>query len=145
MASSSADPTRLFGIPGAERLHLSLQDCYESDIDPWHDEPDHQPKMIEEWTVAPKRAHLPDASCVVDDIVERCADGYELDEYAVDEIENIGKRDDVKAAADALLDLIASKITYRMAEKLVAEHKVTWTEEGDPLIDGEPLYVKAPS
>ena len=136
------EPDRLFGIPGAEQLHLDLVSCYESDVDPWVDEPEHAPKVIEEWTVRPVVDHVPKAEVIIDEILEWIGEAGELDEYGFEAFSDACHGDDVKEAVEAVRVLIGSKVRYRMAEKLVAEHKVTWTADGEPLIDGEPLYVK---
>lgn len=134
--------TRLYGVPGAEQLHTELAACYESDIDPWHDEPANAPRVIEEWTTAPVSAHMPSGDWLITNFLDWVADEGMLDEGGFEHFTAACESADVREAAEHLRTLIGSKVTYRMAEKLVAEHRVTWNEQGDPLVDGKPLYVK---
>jgi hypothetical protein len=135
------DDKRLYGVPGAEVLHFDIGACYETDIEPWLHERDHAPRVIEEWTCRPVAEHLPPGDWLIDRLLEWVADEGLLDEYGYDAFELACQGEDVMAAAVALRSVIASKVNYRMADKLVAEHSVTWDDADEPLVDGEPLYV----
>ena len=132
---------RLFGVPDAENLHFDLASAYESEIEPWIEDGGRAPGVIEEWTVHPPEYHLPSAERIAEDIIENAAD--DTTEGYYDATAHIWKEADVLAAAEALRQVIASHITYRMADKKVAEHQITWDDEGEPLVDGQPMYVKS--
>jgi hypothetical protein len=49
----------------------------------------------------------------------------------------------VLAAAEALRTALVERATpYWIADKRVGEHVVTWDAEGEPLVDGQPMYVR---
>jgi hypothetical protein len=138
------DLDRLYGLPGAESLDATLNDCY----DRWRDDyADDDPATfadvvvrIEEWTIAPHR--VPDY--IIDYAVECVTDrmGDEGDEDYSDQWEEAAEQDDVKAAFRAAADLLASKVTYRMADELVATHVLTHDRSGRAFLaaTGAPLY-----
>lgn len=138
-------PERLFGIPGAEVLYLDLASAYEAEIDPWVDELEHRPTVLEEWTVAPPANHLPPAERLLDWLVEWVADNGDVAEGYYDELENVVGNAEVLSAAEEFRDAVARRMTFRMADRLVAEHPVTWDATGNPLVDGERLYHRAPA
>ena len=76
----------------------------------------------------------------------RALDGLELrDIYEEETGEDceIGESEpEVQAAAAALLDAIAATIYWRMADRKLRDLHVTGTPD-DPLIDGEPVWVKS--
>ena len=133
----------LFGIPGSEHMYFDLATAYESQIDPYHDEHDNCPNQIEEWSVCDAKGHLIDADSLLDWASEWSADNGELDEDGWDDLANAAKTADVRAAFETALDLWASKVRYRMADKCLRTWIITWDDEGEPLADGEPIYVKA--
>jgi hypothetical protein len=93
---------------------------------------------IEEFSVHPARYHFPRVDWVTEWIGEwvaengMVAEGFDADE-AVD--------DEVRAAFDAALDLWAGKVRYSMANELLATHTVTLDADGEPLLDGAPMYI----
>lgn len=114
---------RLYGTPGAEDLHFDPESVLEQVID--------QEVDVEEWTTKPPRTHLP----TVDDLLEWLADSdYDVTEGWWESATDATADPDVRAAADALLDTMASKVTFRMADRHVATHHYRW--EGDD-VDGE--------
>lgn len=135
---------RLYGVPGAERMDFDLASAYESQIEPWHDEHDNRPLTIEEWSVCDTVSHVPPVDLILDNACEWAGDNGLLDEDGFYAFENAARRDDVRAAFQAALDLWASKVKFRMADKCLRTYTVTWDEHGNPLVDGEPLYVAAP-
>lgn len=139
--SAAAGPDRLFGVPDTEYLQVDIGAAYESQIDPYVDEHDRRPRVIEEWTVFPPRHHLRSPEDLVDWLIEDASESAGLDGY-YDHAEALTRDPEVLAAADALIASIADRVTYRVAHERVAEHAVTWDADGEPLIDGEPLYVK---
>ena len=140
-------PDRLFAIPDSEQMWPDPVAAYESQIEP---RLEHYGALVEhgahaileEWTVAPTRTHLPTAHSVLEHISEWSVDYGMLDEFGANEITDACFAADVVVAIEYILDLIASKINYGMADKQVAIHTITWDETG-PLIDGEPLYRKS--
>lgn len=130
---------RLYGVPGSEMLHDDLGAAYETQIEPWLDESDRTPRVIEEWTVSPPSAHLPSAADHVERLIEDASESAGGEGY-YDSEQHLIHDPDVLAAAEALLAALADRITYRMADRRVAEHTVTWDDEDEPLVDGERLY-----
>lgn len=131
---------RLYGTVGAEEMYLDPAEVYESDIEPWH-EPSTEARIeVEEHDVHPPRYHLPTVDCLLEWVSEWACDMGEVGEGYVDHMEAAIAGEDVQQAADALLDLIAARIPYRMANKHLRSLWVTWDENGEPLLDGEPMY-----
>lgn len=114
---------RLYGLPGDEDLYLDFDMAVDHAIDMTYGT-DARVVEIEEWTVHPPQHHLPDAGRIVEWAIEWAADCGEVTEgwgegFVLD--------DAVIAAADALRDAIAGKIGFRMADRCVARHTVTFT------------------
>lgn len=131
---------RLYGLPGAEEMYFDPVEVYESEIDGQY--PDQPEKVeIEEWSVHPPSHHLPSVAYLVELLEEWCYESGEL----TDTIDVSFTSPSVKEAAQKLLDTVAGEITWRMADKKLALHWVTWAENGEPLLDGEPMYHKAPA
>ena len=130
----------LFTIPGSEDAFDDPAAAYEADIEPWADGHDRRPREIEEYTSFTAAKALPAADDVVTWVSETFGDGdYAPNDHGVT-CERIESDPEVKAAAEAFLAVVASKITYRWCDELVATHTVTWDADGSPLLDGEPLY-----
>lgn len=145
MTDTGPDPTVtddttefLYSTPGAERAFDDPAACYEAELDG----DDHlDSPTIQKWTTKAAAKDLPSVDYTIEWVIEFAAmetteDGYKDWEYA-------GGRDDVKAAFRVALDLLASHVHYRLCDRLVGTHTVTWTETGEPLLDGEPMYRKA--
>jgi hypothetical protein len=126
---------RLYGVPGAEVMHFDPATVYESEIEPTGDEHPERAE-IEEWSVHPPRALLPSAEALMEWISEWTADYGEVSA----DFDILPETAEVKQAAEFFLDHVASKITWRQADKHVASHWITWDEKGEPLMDGKPLY-----
>lgn len=147
MSTDSTEPRggeqRLYGLPHAEVLYFEPNSVYESEIeDQAEDYPDRV--EIEEWSVHPPEYHLPKADDIIDWMTLWAAENGEGDEAQYDQWQAVGTPPDVLAAAEALRTVVASKIEYRMANEHLRSLWVTWTEDGEPLLDGEPMYVPAP-
>lgn len=141
-------PDRLYGQPFSEHLWPSIVEVYEhqieGDLEGFGALVDHEAHAtIEEHTVVPSRDHLPSPHSLLEYISEWVADNGEVDEYWHESLDGHSADPDVVAATEALLQLLASKVTYWMADKVVATHTITWDETG-PLVNGEPLYQPAP-
>lgn len=122
----TATDDRLYSAPGAEYMHFDPHEVLDTLID---DEVE-----VEEWTVMPSRWHYPTVSHLLEWLADHeTAEGWW--ESAYDATLN----PEVIAAADALLETMASKITFRMAHKHVATLKYRW--EGDDFDDGEYVMI----
>ena len=134
----------LYGVPGAEVLYDDPAACFESEIDPWWEDGDHMVDVweIEEWTSLPSRHHLPTIDWIIDHVAEWVADNGMVDECGVDLWDRHARDADVVAALDNWLDRWASKVSYLMADKCTRTLLVTRGEDGEPLLDGEPMYVR---
>ncbi len=136
---------RLWGPPGAEQLELDAAAAYESNEYDFIND-GNEPRIMEEWTCSPLGEFLrPNVELLIGNLVEAVAD-QDTSEDAWDSIERMHlERDpDVIAAFEAAVAVLRSKLNtngYRMADKLVAEHTITWVGE-EPYMDGEPMYVK---
>ena len=95
-------------------------------------------QIIQEWSVHPTRKHLPSVDVLLDRLVEDVCDA--LGEDSLDDLERVAAHADVQAAAEALLAVFAARVKWSQADRLVAEHTVTWGADGQPLVDGDPLY-----
>lgn len=134
---------RLYGVPGAEDLHTDIGAAYESQIDPWVDEQDRRPQVIEEWTALPAGSTFRSAASIVDWLCEDAGD--DAPEGWYDSIAHLDRDPVVLAAAEALRAALIERATpYWIADKRVAEHAVTWDDDGEPLVDGERLYMPSP-
>lgn len=134
---------RLYGLPHAERLHFDPADVVQEWLDDRCDDDTERRFVIEEWSVHPPSYHLPSVATILERI---CEDAYD-NEWGEDSEtwENATlKQDDVRAAAQALRDLIASKVTYRMANKKLRDLHVTPSDDPDnPLLEGAPTWRKS--
>lgn len=133
---TDSDGPLLYGVPGAEVLHLDPVTVYELSIDPWLDEPKHRPAIIEEWSARPIGEMLMSADLVIEHVIEMFEEG---DEYCADQLGDAAHDPDVIAAFDAAVKLLGSKCSYLMADTLRRSMQVTWNEQGEPLLDGLPL------
>jgi hypothetical protein len=129
---------RLFGLPGAERMYFDIESVEPDEPDFYEDR---VPWIIEEWSVLPAVTHLPSAEHVLEYMAEWVGEQGEVDEYGCEHWTDFVTDPEVVAAAENLRTVFASKISYRMADKMLREHLVTWNEAGDPLLDGQPMYV----
>ena len=134
---------RLYGAPDAEILYDDWADAADAALG-WCDPSNGDPVTIEEWTVHPPSYHLPSAARVVEWVDEQVVLDGEISEPVYDDWESASTHPDVIAAFQAALDVMASKVSGRMANEKVATHEVTWDADGNPLLDGEPLHPPAP-
>lgn len=133
----NAESVRLYGLEGDEHLFFDPAEVVER----WIEDNDGCTEAfeIEEWSVHPPQYHMPHAVEILGWIGEWTCENGDIG----DDMDLPIKDVEVVAAAKALLDLIASKVTWRMADELVATHTLTWDAENEPLLDGQPLYRKA--
>lgn len=134
----------LYGLPGAEVMYFDPATVYESEVEPWYADSDVRPdrKVIEEWSVHDPTYHLPDADSIVEWMAEWAADGGEMDENGHSEVYEARKHPDVIAAAEALRQTMGAQVKYRMSNRHLRDLTLTWDEQGEPLLDGKPMYVR---
>lgn len=136
----------LYGLDGDEYMCDSPAEVYEGrecdycfedlPVDQW------EPMKIEEWTSLPLGHFVPSAARMIENLLERLMDG-DVSEEAFDRIGDLDEDPEVLAAFEAARAALASKLGgWRQAQKLVRTLTVTWGENGEPLLDGEPMYVK---
>ncbi len=136
---------RLWGPEGAENLEFDAASAYECNEYAFIND-ENEPRIMEEWTCTPLGEFVrPNVEHLIENLVERMADDVLLED-AWDSIEKMRlERDaEVVAAFEAAVAVLRSKLNtagYRMADKLVAKHTITWVDE-EPYMDGEPMYVK---
>lgn len=144
---------RLFLLPGHEQAEFDPVDLYESHIDPLLDEHDRpgQTWEVEEYLVHPPQHHFPDRSDLVEHVLEHASEN-EMGEDFEGDYERVLGDPEVLRQAQALLDLMASKINYRMCGEQVGTHTVSLPDplpaDGEPydvLWDGQPLYASKPA
>lgn len=133
---------RMYCVPYAEIMHTDPTDVWELQID-WT--PDHGPVpedgwIIEEWTVRPVVFLGDYADTVAERVGEDLCDESEWTEDGMDAVSRAAGHPDVVAAFQEALDLLCSKVTYRMADEKVAEHRVTVDAEGEPIMNGERMF-----
>lgn len=129
---------RLYGLQGAEELHGTPEEVYELEIDPNYEPNPDQRVEIEEFDIHPPRYHLPDVERLLEWIAEWTEEMGEVSEGF--NIDSVITKAEVKSAAEVLLDSIAERITYRMANNHLRSLWVTWDAKGEPMLDGEPMY-----
>lgn len=130
----------LFSLPQATEMEFDIATVVDQYID------DHSGELppnftVEEWTTYPPEHWLPDAMHVLEFMVEHAA-GETIDEACFVSYDMAASHSEVKAAMQAVIDLIASKVSYRMAKDHVATHRITFAKDGEPLVNGIPLYIK---
>lgn len=121
----STEPAQqyLYGTDGAEHLHFEIEDACDRSASLRTDT-----FTICEYTVHPPFHHLPNVQIVAEWIGEHA--GEETDEYFYEEACDALADPEVHALLTAALNLAASKITYRMADTIVASYQVTVNAEG---------------
>jgi len=124
---------RLYGQPGAEEMYRSAEDVYEcEDLAPGN--------VIEEWSVHQPRRDAPSVDTILSWITDHISDYGEVDESATTWWDEAAEHPAVIAAFDAALNVMASKVAYRMADTHLRDLVVTYGTDGTTLVDGEPLY-----
>lgn len=138
---------RLFGLPHAEHLHRTPAEVYECDVD-WDGEtyPSGSTVTIEEWSTAPRDAHVPSTVTFIESLAELVHDSEGGWEGA--EGWEPWKDEAVLAAAETFRAAFVNTIWWDMADRLIAEHTLTVVDRDGtarPLLNGEPLYRPKPS
>jgi hypothetical protein len=124
-------PDRLYGEPDAETLHADIDAAIAGHL--WLGLPDDDAFTIHEWTVTavspPKPATVIELVCewIADDLCQTERD---------DNLWGARADPDCLATASALVTLIASRVTWQMAN----QHVATWTVVIRP--DGTPLATR---
>lgn len=145
---TDAAPVRLYGVRGDEGLYDTAEEAVEALIG--ERGPDAWPTTVAifEWTVHPPRDQLPNVARLLDWIDEWGAEwvrfgGWSRGGVLGDDLHKVIKRDDVKALAEALLDGIADRIRYRMADRHVATHLCRLDGDAYELLGTDPHGFKA--
>lgn len=140
---------KLYGFDGDEYLQTDPVVVYER----WNDDQDFDPNAIGplppleiiEWSVVDLNTQIPAADSILEWIAEITTDdmGYgEAGEAAI----NAAGHPDVVQACEALRSAFAAHFTgWSMADQKLRTLIVTWDENGEPLLDGEPMYRKVES
>lgn len=128
--------TSLYGLPGAEYLRLDIQSVIEAQLDDTGDE--QTPYVIEEWNTHSSDHFLPEPSWVLEMISEYVADN-EVSGDCAEAYADALSEPMVVSAMQGVLSMVASRIKYYMANKLIALHDVTWLN-CVPYVDGKKLY-----
>jgi len=140
----------LYGFDGDEYLENSPEAVYEA----WADDHDYDPPNmlmpdwgrpdsleIIEWSSNPGDEFLPSADRVLDWMAETYGDECCYDE-AADQIMRAASEPDVIELLEQARRLMLSKIRFRFADTVRRQLTVTWDDNGEPLLDGEPMYRK---
>lgn len=129
------DRSKLYGLPGAEEMYFDPAEVVQRWLDDRYDDAPLD-FVIEEWSVHPTQHHLPSARALLEWIEEWAIDCGEVGEGW-----ELPPDDSLDVAADALLEVIAHKITWRMANEKLRELHVTASDDpANPLLDGEPVW-----
>lgn len=134
----------LYCLAGDERAYTDPAECYESCLEPFVDDATTtvpgETHVIEKWTVRTAANELPGPELTIEWVIEHAC--MEVTEGGVDDWEHAGKLPEVVQAYRAANELLASKVSWLMCGEKVGTLTVTWSAAGEPLLDGEPMYVK---
>lgn len=136
------DQITMFGLPDAEHVQEDPISVYDSQIDPYREEHERGPWIIEEWTMKPITFGQWAAFNAAETAVENLWD--EIDESAAEQLHNAAKADDVVAAFQTALDLLASKVSYMMCDRKIASHTLTIDDDGEPVLNGARMRQPTP-
>lgn len=135
---------RLYGFRHDEYLQTDPAVVYERWLDDRYDPPtaDETPLEIIEWSVVDLNTQITSADWILERIAEDIGDecGYgEAGEAA----SKACQHPDVVAACETMRAEIAAKFTgWLTADRELRTLTVTWDANGEPLLDGEPMYRK---
>lgn len=129
----------LYMLPGSERAFDDPAAVYEAEIE-WDEDATGRSWPIEKFVAEPASASLPSLDYMIEWVCELAAE--EGPDDSAWHWDKAGARDDVRAAFRSALDLLASHVHYRMCGKLVGNHQLTFTESGEPLLDGSPCMFR---
>lgn len=125
---TATDRQFLYGMPGAQHMEFTPEAVLRYSAE--------DPVTVEQWTVHPPRHHLPTAGHLLEWLAES---DYDVDEGWWEDASGAATSPEVIAAAEALLDLMASKLVYRMANRHVATMHYRW--DGDDKGRGKYLLI----
>ena len=133
---NSNDDRHLYGLPGAEQLYFTLEDVWHKQIDGRYETQPEGGWEIEEFTVRPAISHLPTPESLIEILLENYVSD-ETDEGCYEDWSDCSSAEE----AAVFLDAWAARVQYRMADKLVATHRITLEEGSDTLyLDGLRWY-----
>ncbi len=139
--TANDDTDRLWGLPGAgDWLRANPAEVWKHEIKPFiHDE---DAWAIEEWTVTPNIGFIDTAANILEFVAEMASDDTGCED-CWDAWEAATKHPDVIAATEQLRSVLAAHVAYKVAGQLIATHQITLDADGNPLLDGDPMYRKA--
>jgi hypothetical protein len=136
-----SDEMYLYGMDGWEHLYTDLQSAIESHFDNFMDPEEflHGTYVFYEYDCEPMSCHMPDVDHHLEWIHDQICENGTVDEWFCEHAERACNSDEAKAAMQNVFDVIASKIHYRMAGKIlrtinvkvtgITEHGIVeWTE-----------------
>lgn len=142
----------LFGAPwDDEYLFDDPGEVYDNWLNTFEDDPPAIRALeIIEYDSLPLSHFLCRADLLIDRALEILADD-EITEGAWEQVDRkwqaIARDPDVLDAFNNAREVLGMaldrEVSYRMGGKKIATHWITFTEDGQPLYDGEPLYRKA--
>ena len=118
-------------------MYLTLAEAYESQVD---GQEGNDPAVIEEWTTVSAMTLVQSAASIIDGLIDQVAEGAPDGLY--DSIGHLDADPVVLAAAEALRETLAARMPeFYIAVKRVAEHTITWDDQGEnPMDCGQPIY-----
>ncbi len=143
--SGNRKAPNLFGVPDAEVLYDSIAEVYESEFEPFFDAIEERDGGRHVTITEQGSRYATDGVPEPWRIIEWIVDTYDYDDMAPDDDGWTGRAimadPAVKAAAQALYDAACAAVTYRWADGvIVATHRITWDDDGEPCVNGEPMY-----
>jgi hypothetical protein len=140
---ASIRDTRLYGFEYDEYLQTDPVTVYEN----WWDDNDHddKPESLEivEWSTVDLNTQITPAHLILERLAENIGDEFGYGE-AGEAADKACQHPEVIEACERLRSTIAAHFTgWFAADKKLRVLTVTWDDNGQPLLDGEPMYVKA--
>lgn len=132
-------PERIYGRPDDECLWDDPETVYETWADEWCEGASRVPFDIVEWSVLPNRSLLPSVDSVVEDLLQRVADDLPSGD-AYHYWESAGNDPVVRSLLERALRRLSSVVGYSVADHEIRRLRVTWDDQGQPLLDGKPMY-----
>jgi hypothetical protein len=140
----------LYGFEGDEYLDYDPAAVYER----WANDHDYDPPNmlmadwgrpekleIIEWSSNSGDEFMPSAARIAEWASEVYCDDAMFEDPG-DQMGKAASAPDVIEAFEAARQLMLSKVAFRFADRELRKLTVTWDAEGQPLLDGEPMYRK---
>lgn len=115
----------LYGIDGWDDLYTDLDDAIEHyGTNSFADPGEVREVVFTEWDTVPVAAHLPNAEWVLEQIAEWAGENGMLDSDGFERFDEVCRQVDITKRMAYLLEVIGSRVTYYMADTVVATHTV---------------------